>query len=173
MKGDALKPRYCVLFVDDEPAVLDGLRKSFRRSTLEVYTAESARLALELLAEVDVDVVVSDERMPQMSGTEFLTRVRRAHPNTIRIVLTGQATVDAAIRAINEGEIYRFLTKPIDAVELEKVIMEALRSNHPDDTELNPDARTQLAGALEHRHPGITKVVRTPQGAILLGDESD
>lgn len=162
---------YRVLFVDDEPAILDGFRKAFRRASFEVYTAESARAALEVLAEVEIDIVVSDERMPKMPGAEFLSRVRRAHPATIRIMLTGQATIEAAIRAINDGRIYRFLTKPIDAHDLKRLIESALAEAHPEDRSFHPDLRDRLRGALESRHPGITDVKRDAHGAIVLSED--
>jgi adenylate cyclase len=116
-----------VLFVDDEPAILEGFRDSFRRETFEVVTAASALSALEILAARHVAVVVSDECMPQLSGAEFLARVRKRHPNVVRIMLTGEANLSAATKAINDG-LYRFLTKPIDPTELGRVVRDALRS---------------------------------------------
>ena len=119
--------RPAVLFVDDEPAVLEGFRDAFRREEFEVVTAESAFSALEILAARHIDVVVSDECMPQLSGAEFLARVRKRHPDVVRIMLTGEASLSAATKAINDG-LYRFLTKPIDPTELGRVVRDALRS---------------------------------------------
>ena len=101
-----------VLCVDDEKAVLDGLSLHLRRR-YQVLTALSGAEALTVLArEPSVAVVISDMRMPGMDGATFLTRARDAAPDTVRLLLTGQAHIDSAIAAINEGRIFRFLTKP-------------------------------------------------------------
>ena len=100
-----------ILLVDDEIAILDGLRRQLRKR-FDVHTANSGAEALELLSSVPVAVVVSDMRMPQMDGATFLAHVRARHPDVVRILLTGQTDTQAAIKAVNEGQIYRFLTKP-------------------------------------------------------------
>jgi DNA-binding NtrC family response regulator len=118
--------RPAVLFVDDEPAVLEGFRDAFRREAFEVVTAPSALTALEILAARRIDVVVSDECMPQLSGADFLAMVRKRHPDVVRIMLTGEASLSAATTAINDG-LYRFLSKPIEPTELARVVRDALR----------------------------------------------
>jgi response regulator RpfG family c-di-GMP phosphodiesterase len=100
-----------ILLVDDEIAILDGLRRQLRKR-FQVHTANGGAEALELLQTQPVSVVVSDMRMPQMDGATFLSRVRALYPEMVRILLTGQADAQAAITAVNEGQIYRFLTKP-------------------------------------------------------------
>jgi DNA-binding NtrC family response regulator len=90
-------------------------------------TADSAAKALDILANTPVDVVVSDERMPGMLGSEFLKRVRDAYPDIVRIMLTGEAGLPAAVRAINEGPLYRFLNKPLSPDELAQTIRKALQ----------------------------------------------
>ncbi len=100
-----------ILLVDDEVPILDGLRRQLRRK-FRVHTANGGAEALELLETEPVAVVVSDMRMPQMDGATFLSRVRSLYPNVVRILLTGQTDTQAAITAVNEGQIYRFLTKP-------------------------------------------------------------
>jgi response regulator RpfG family c-di-GMP phosphodiesterase len=100
-----------ILLVDDEVAILDGLRRQLRKK-FTVHTANSGAEALQLLESTPVGVVVSDMRMPQMDGATLLSAVRSRHPEIVRILLTGQADTQAAITAINEGQIYRFLTKP-------------------------------------------------------------
>lgn len=100
-----------ILLVDDEMAILDGLRRQLRKS-YNVHTATGGAAGLELLESHRVAVVVSDMRMPQMDGAAFLSRVRSQYPDVVRILLTGQADTQAAIAAVNEGQIYRFLTKP-------------------------------------------------------------
>ncbi|MFN8058635.1 MAG: response regulator [Vicinamibacterales bacterium] len=101
-----------VLCVDDEPNVLDGLALHLRRR-YEVLTAESGAEALALIErEGTPAAVMSDMRMPGMDGAAFLSKVRQMSPDTVRLLLTGQADLDSAIAAVNEGQIFRFLTKP-------------------------------------------------------------
>lgn len=115
-----------VLIVDDERGVLDALGLVLSDETFRVHKAESANQALCLLERIPVDVIVSDERMPGMPGTEFLTLVHERWPNTMRIVLTGYADVDAALRAINGGRVFRFLQKPCPPKRMKQTIHEAL-----------------------------------------------
>jgi response regulator RpfG family c-di-GMP phosphodiesterase len=116
-----------VLCVDDDPHVLEGLRDSLSRS-FGVRVAESGADALALLQQ-DPDgyaVIVSDMRMPVMSGAAFLNQARRIAPNAVRLLLTGYSDVDAAIRAVNDGQLFRFLTKPCPPDELLRACAAAL-----------------------------------------------
>src|SRR5579871_4385178 len=97
-----------VLFLDDEPAILEGFARLLRKEPYTVLTATSGVAALAVLGRQPIDVVVSDERMPGMSGSEFLDQVRTQYPCIIRIMLTGQARMEVATRAIQQG-LYRFL----------------------------------------------------------------
>ncbi len=110
------------LFVDDDPHILEALERSFHKESFRFLTADSGHTALELLAGNDVQVVISDEMMPGMSGTEFLKLVRKNYPNTIRMMLTGKADLESAVQAINEGEVYRYFTKPCDPGDLKMAI---------------------------------------------------
>ena len=116
-----------MLCVDDEPFVLDGLRDNLRRS-FDVETAESGAAGLELLKRdpKGYEIVISDMRMPVMSGSVFLAEARRIAPETVRILLTGYADTKAAVRAVNDGQIFRFLTKPCDVDELLRACAAAL-----------------------------------------------
>jgi response regulator RpfG family c-di-GMP phosphodiesterase len=110
------RPR--ILCVDDEPNVLEGLALHLRRR-FDVVTAESGQAALTLLENgASFCVVMSDMRMPGMDGAELLSRARKLAPDTVRILLTGQAEMKSAIAAINEGQIFRFLTKPCPPADL-------------------------------------------------------
>ena len=111
-----------VLFVDDEPLVLDALRRMLRDKFL-IRTADSGEKGLAA-AEQDgpFAVVISDMRMPGMNGAEFLARIRKDAPDTVRMLLTGFTDLDAAIAAVNEGNIFRFLTKPCKKDELVSAI---------------------------------------------------
>ncbi len=117
--------KHAVLFVDDEDNVLDGFRRSLRQQPYRLYTARSGEEAMRILKARDMDVIVADERMPGMSGSDLLAWVTKNCPQVMRIMLTGQATTEAAIRAINEGTVYRFCTKPCDTVELAIIIRKA------------------------------------------------
>jgi len=111
-----------VLFVDDEARVLHGLRRNFSR-VFDLELAPGGAEGLELVREKGpFDVVVSDLRMPRMDGIQFLVRVREIHPDTSRILLTGNANVESAIAAVNEGHLFRFLKKPCPRDELQTAI---------------------------------------------------
>lgn len=117
---------HTVLLVDDEPNVLSGLTRLLRKEPYGILTANTAEEAAQLLENNSVDLIVSDEEMPGMSGTEFLARVAGEYPDTIRIVLTGRPTLPTALRAINEGKVYQFLTKPCNEIDLAITIRRAL-----------------------------------------------
>jgi two-component system, probable response regulator PhcQ len=119
-------PRPRVLFVDDERMVLDALRDSLRRFPFDIQSADSADRGFEILASTDIDVVVSDERMPGMSGSEFLALVCELYPETVRIILSGQESPATGDRALVEGEVFRFVRKPCSAPELAAIIMKGL-----------------------------------------------
>jgi DNA-binding NtrC family response regulator len=113
-----------ILVVDDETEILFSLRALLWRD-FEVHTAESGAQALELLQQHPIHVLMTDQRMPQMSGVELLSRVRSQWPETVRIIFTGYADLKAVIDAINRGEIFRYLTKPWDPDELCTLLHEA------------------------------------------------
>jgi len=117
--------RLTVLFVDDDSYILESLRDVLHREPYTVLTATSGIAALDVLAANRVDIVISDERMPGMQGSELLAEIYRLYPHTVRIVLTGQASVKAMINAINEGQIFKFLTKPYAPTDLIACIKEA------------------------------------------------
>jgi CheY-like chemotaxis protein len=117
------KPR--MLVVDDEPDNLDLLYRTFRRD-FNVLRAESGLAALNILAtEGEVAVIISDQRMPEMKGTEFLSRTVPQFPDTMRIILTGFTDVEDLVEAINSGQVYKYITKPWDPNELKVVVQRA------------------------------------------------
>ena len=111
-------PRGVILCVDDAPNILNALNRLLRRPGHTVVTAESGAAGLELLEQHPVDMVISDMRMPQMSGDEFLRLVAERSPDTVRILLTGFSDLQSTIKAVNDGKIYRYLSKPWDDEEL-------------------------------------------------------
>ena len=163
-----------ILFVDDEPHVTSSLKRALRHERYDILSANSAEAGIRALAQHDISVVVSDEQMPGMSGSEFLAVIRKKYPSTIRIILTGQASLKAAIQAINEGEVYRYLTKPCDAVELKVTIRQAIQQKKliQQTRKLLHRYKEQAAimQELELSSPGIGQLKTDQEGAILVGD---
>jgi len=116
-----------ILYVDDEYENLDGFKFAFF-TDYNVFVAQNAKEGLKLLEQNNFKVVISDQRMPEMSGIEFLKIAKEISPNTIRIVLTAYADATNAIEAINKGEIYRYLSKPWDKADLKSTIDNAIES---------------------------------------------
>jgi diguanylate cyclase (GGDEF)-like protein len=118
---------HALLLVDDEENILRALTRALRRDGYRILTATGAQDAFEILAKNDVQVIISDQRMPDISGTEFLSKVKEMHPDTVRIVLSGYTDLSAVTDAINRGAIYKFLTKPWNDEDLRTQIREAFR----------------------------------------------
>ena len=116
-----------LLLVDDEPNTLSALRRMFRREPYEILMAGSGAQGLQLLEAHEVGVIISDYRMPEMTGVEFLRTVKARYPETLRIVLSGFTDLQSVTAAVNEGAVYKFLTKPWDDTELREVTREAFR----------------------------------------------
>jgi EAL domain-containing protein (putative c-di-GMP-specific phosphodiesterase class I)/CheY-like chemotaxis protein len=116
-----------LLLVDDEPNILAALKRQMRGANCRILTAPGGQQGLELLESEPVDVIVSDQRMPGMTGVEFLRVVKGSHPDTVRIVLSGFTELQSVTDAVNEGAIYKFLTKPWDDTQLRAHIEEAFR----------------------------------------------
>ncbi len=163
-----------ILLVDDVPQVIEGLKRALHKEPYQVLTANSAKDGLEILARQPVDVVVTDEMMPGMPGSKFLALVYQKYPDTYRIMLTGHANLELAVRAINEGHIYRFLIKPCSEHELSVAIRQAIQQK-----ELAEKSRMLLKKVkeqdlilqrMEREHPGITKVERDATGTIVIDD---
>ena len=117
---------HTVLLVDDEEKIRFGLARVMREQPFEILTARTASDAMSFLQRYAIDLVVSDERMPGMSGIELLIWIAKNRPNVIRIMLTGQATLESALRAINEAQVHRYLLKPCNPVELALMIRRSL-----------------------------------------------
>lgn len=166
-----------ILIVDDESHVISAIKRVFMDEAVKIYSAESAYEAMEILKMHPIKVVISDERMPEISGSEFLATVREQFPDVIRIMLTGHASIEAAMKAINKGEIYRFFTKPWDDMELRFAVRAAI-----DRYNLEEENRRLLGiikrqalniKLLEKQFPGITKLDKDESGRIMLPDVSE
>lgn len=166
-----------ILLVDDESNVLSALKRALFDEPLEIVTAAGGEQALEIMAEKRFKLVISDERMAGMQGSELLSLVRQYYPDTVRIMLTGHATLEAAMKAVNDGEIYRFFSKPWNDHDLIFAIRSAI-----DKFDLEAENRRLLETVmkqsleikvLERRYPGITRVEKDSRGAFVLPDISE
>ena len=126
--SDMVSQERTLLWVDDEENILRTIKRLYRNDGYRILTASSGREGLEVLKEHAVGVVVSDQRMPEMSGVEFLSQVKELYPETVRVVLSGYTDLESVTEAINKGAIYKFLTKPWDDELLRQNVKEAFRS---------------------------------------------
>lgn len=124
-----------VVIIDDEQFVLNCLKRALNNEPYGVFTTKSRQEALQMIADNPVKVVISDHRMPEVSGTDFLNTVKQKYPNPIRILLTGYTDVKIAEEAINKGEVFRFVKKPWDDENLRKVIKEAIDKFDSEETD--------------------------------------
>jgi two-component system, probable response regulator PhcQ len=151
-----------ILIVDDETEILETLRRSLRREGYQILTASSGSEALQIMSSEEIDILISDIDMPGMKGVELLNHVRRDHPAVVRMLLTGAASLESAIDAINTGEVHRYLTKPWNTAELRATLrqtvdrMEELRRRAAADHAAGTKER--LLEELEREHPGIRRV---------------
>ncbi len=171
----APQPTRRILIVDDEDMVCSALRRSLRREGYELFFGHEPAQGLEVLKRQKIDMVISDHLMPNMTGLEFLKLVRERYPDAMRLMLTGHADMQTAIDAINQGAIYRFLTKPWDDTELKVTLYLAFEQ-----LDLEREYRRLLSMVrrqydllkrLEQDFPHIGDVVRDADGAILIDED--
>jgi class 3 adenylate cyclase len=118
------KKNFNVLYVDDEEQNLVSFRATFRRE-YNIFTALSGKEGMEIMHKNDINIIITDQRMPEMTGIQFLEKILPIFPNTIRMILTGFSDVEAIIEAINSGRVFRYITKPWDEQELRMTIENA------------------------------------------------
>ncbi|MDR3387871.1 MAG: response regulator [Rudaea sp.] len=181
---------YRIMLVDDEPNILSALKRVL--ATIPVDTLDGEKPEIETFTSTDealirassipVDLVISDYRMPGMNGIEFLSRVIAYQPNIARLILSGNADLDAVVEAINKLQIFRFITKPWHDFELKSSISQALaaRALAVENQQLADVVRVQNdrlkrheaeLQRLETESPGITKLKRSADGGILIEDD--
>jgi DNA-binding NtrC family response regulator len=166
---------YAILIVDDDSDVRTSLIRGLRGEGYELLQADGAPAALAILQTRAVDLIISDQHMPGMTGLELLQHVRIRWPDTLRIILTGNPEMETVIQALNENTIYRYLVKPWQKVDLKVVIrlalhhLDAMREN----AQLAERVRrlTRLVHRLEVEHPGITKIVRDERGDFVVTED--
>ncbi|MDX1456060.1 MAG: response regulator [Marinobacter sp.] len=173
-----------IALIDDEELILKSLKRLLRKTDWEVMTFTDPAIALDALANQRIDIVVSDYRMPQMTGVEFLNQFKRDHPDTLRIILSGQADMQGVLNAVNESEVYRYVLKPWEDDELLHTLKTAMKFNDllRENAELAEIVRVQRSrlkrqqaelNRLEQEMPGITHIERDADGLIDLSDEAD
>ncbi|MBC7391382.1 MAG: response regulator [Opitutaceae bacterium] len=113
-----------ILYIDDEEHNLNAFKASFRRM-YDIYTAISPEEGKRILQENDIEIIITDQRMPQMTGVEFLESIIEEYPDPMRILLTGYTDIQALIDAVNKGQIYRYMTKPWNEEELKMFVRQA------------------------------------------------
>lgn len=164
-----------VVCVDDDPAMLSTVVRCLKREKIEIRSTISASEALGWIAADEVAVLVSDYDMPEMTGGQLTGHAKRVRPETVRILLTGQRTLETAIDGINQGEIFRFLNKPFDNEQLRSAVLAGVARNR-ELLELSGDRqrrqrREALREALEAEYPGISQVSRHGDDLHVVTDD--
>ena len=169
-------PKHSILVVDDEASILNSLGRILRADEREIHTAGSAPEALEKLKSLHgLDLVISDNKLPDISGIDFLIKVKQLYPETIRILITGYPDLDSAIRAINNGQVYRFITKPWENEELRLIIKQALDYYDVlrDNRALIKIAKKQAEAliAMQKKYPQIPKSDFDKTGIYIIDEQ--
>ncbi|MBS4049857.1 MAG: response regulator [Methylomonas sp.] len=160
MTDDTHTPR-TILLVDDEPNIINALKRTLRRDGYSIFTANGAEDALNLLVEHKIALILSDQRMPKMSGVEFLRKVKELYPKTVRLVLSGYTDLESVTGAINEGAIYKFLTKPWDDELLRKNIREAFEFHEME------QENQRLTRELQHSNDELSRLNRSLEQQVM------
>lgn len=170
-----------IQLVDDEPFVLSALKRLLKPRRWEIDTFENASEALEALLTNEYSVIVSDYQMPVMDGVTYLQFAKQRQPNAVRLILSAHGDRNSMMKAINQAEIYRFVSKPWEEYEIETAIRSAvdLSRLRTENQRLLEEVRAKERkirqrddelSRLESAHPGITRVVRDSDGSILIQD---
>ncbi|MBV8665398.1 MAG: EAL domain-containing protein [Burkholderiaceae bacterium] len=167
------KPQRTLLLVDDEVNIVGALRRLLRGSDFQILTANSGQDGLDVLAQNAVDVIVSDQRMPGMTGVDFLRVAKERYPDTVRIVLSGYTELQSVTEAVNEGAIYKFLTKPWDDTQLREHIEEAFRRKGMADENHRLDLEVRTANLdLAKANRRLEELLSQQQQQIIRGEVS-
>lgn len=182
--------RNSLLIVDDQREILNSLKRIFQHE-YDVYTASNGKSALEILKENKISVILSDQRMPEMDGVSFLKKALKIQPDTIRIMITGYADIEASIKAVNEAKIYQYISKPFEPDDLKLIVKNATEKYNLiiKNTELqqkllqeNVELKSQVTGQLDlgnfiGHSPEmqkifklVKKVMNTPTTVLLFGE---
>lgn len=176
---DAFVQSARILCVDDEPNILSSLRRLFRAKGYAVVVANSGQEGLAVLEAEPIDLIISDMRMPEMDGAQFLEKVRQRWPETLRLLLTGYADVQSIIHAINRGEIYRYITKPWDDNDIILIVQQALERKGLEKEKQRLEALTrrqnealkELNRTLEAKVEARTAELKTAHDSLIVANE--
>ncbi len=165
-----------ILVVDDERWIRVNLKRMLEAEGHTVLLADSGEAALKLLEQQPVDLIISDHRMPRMSGLELLEQLREKYPDVLRVILTGFADLALALDAINKVEVHRLLLKPYSRDQIVNTVQELLElkaaGSQVGTVDLNKArVRKTAIDSLQKEHPGIAHVVRDRQGRIIITDK--
>ena len=175
-----MEPRK-ILLLDDDPVFLRIVERTVQSAGYETFKANQAQIASKILSENPIDCIISDYNMPGVTGVDFLKWIKKDYPHVIRIMLTGESDLEVAMRAINEGEVFRFLSKPFKPKMLITMIQEAFemaeqQAAPPPEVDEAPFEEPQTVGKineLEEYFPGISQVSRSEDGAIIISEEEE
>lgn len=164
--------KYNILLLDDERNILNSLKRLFRREPYNLVLAQTAEEGIEKLAETGAEIIISDYRMPGKNGIEFLKEAKKICPESIRMVLSGYADIDAIIKAVNEGEIYKFLTKPWNDEELKITVKRAIEQYElqKENQSLTRELKA-LNKSLEAKVEERTRELKVRNDVLLLSQE--
>lgn len=174
IESDSAKSIATLLLVDDETNILSSLKRLLRPQGYRVFTATGGAEGLKLLAKQPVDLIISDMRMPEMDGAEFLAKAAGQWPDTVRVLLTGYADLSSTVAAVNKGSIYRYVSKPWDDLELITLVQQALKLKRLEDEKIRLEALTQkqneqlteFNASLEKRVEARTEELRQTMGFL-------
>ncbi len=160
------EPRQLTLLcVDDEANILSALQRLFRPEGYRIFTAESGREGLEILERETVDLVISDMRMPEMNGAQFLEQVQAKWPDTVRVLLTGYAEISVTIDAINKGQIYRYISKPWEDADMILLVRQTLERRALEQEKKRLEALALKKGFLISIHV-LSNLIELREGAL-------
>ena len=168
--------KHCILLVDDEQNILSTLTRLLRADDREIMTAGDSQEGLKKLKDNNgADLVISDNKLPNISGLDFLVKVKQLYPDTIRILITGYPDLEGAIKAINNGQVYRFITKPWENEELKLTVRQALDYCDVlrDNRALLQIARQQadLLAAVQKKYPQVSKSELDKSGMYIIDEK--
>ena len=169
--------KHKILLVDDEENVLNSLKRALRGEFFDVETTTNPEQAVLIAETGTVSLIVSDHQMPQMTGVEMFKKIKESNPHIIRIMLTGKADLEDTVQAINEGEVFRFIRKPWDDIDLKITIRHALMhydlwtQNRYLQDEVKKQHETLMK--LENEYPGIAKRGKIKNGKEIFTIKED
>ncbi|MCB0317494.1 MAG: response regulator [Bdellovibrionales bacterium] len=172
-----LEEKVKVLILDDDTYLTKSVFRTLRNEPYEVIVSNDPIDAFRIVRTENISIVVSDYSMPSMNGQNFLLKIKEIKPEIIRIMITGNADLNLALSMINEGEIFRFFQKPINAIELAVSLREACTrlKLFEKASELLQSYREQkhMIESLEKNHPGISRITRDSTGHVVLENSTD